>query len=121
MPDPLDRGALDDLLAMTGGEPSVFAEILDTFVADAEQYVGELEAAAASDDPALLVRPAHSLKSNAMTVGATRLADLCRALEADAKAGSVGSPTDRVADVRAELDFVGPAIVAARAEAVADG
>jgi HPt (histidine-containing phosphotransfer) domain-containing protein len=122
MPDPLDRGALDDLVAMSGGEPSLFAELLDAFVADAEQYAGELEAATGSDDPAAaLVRPAHSLKSNAMTVGATRLAELCRALEADAKAGDVGSPADRVAEVRAELDVVGPAIATARAEAVADG
>ena len=90
MPDALDRGALDDLLAMSGGEPSLFAELLDAFVADAEQYAGELEAAIESGDPAALVRPAHSLKSNAMTVGATRLAELCRALEADAKAGALG-------------------------------
>jgi len=117
MPDPLDRGALYDLLAMSGGEPSLFAELLDAFVADAEQYAAELEAAAESDDPAAaLVRPAHSLKSNAMTVGATRLAELCRTLEADAKGGDVGSPANRVAEVRAELEVVGQAIVAARAE-----
>ena len=121
MPDALDRGALDDLLAMSGGEPSLFAELLDAFVADAEQYAGELEAAIESGDPAALVRPAHSLKSNAMTVGATRLAELCRALEADAKAGDVGSPSDRVAEVRAELEVVGPAIAAARAEVMAGG
>jgi HPt (histidine-containing phosphotransfer) domain-containing protein len=121
MRDPLERGALDDLVAMTGGDPTLFEELLDTFLSDAEQYLGELDAAAASDDPAAaLVRPAHSLKSNAMSVGATRLAELCRALEANAKAGNVGSGADRVAEVRAELEVVRPAIAGARAEVVAD-
>jgi HPt (histidine-containing phosphotransfer) domain-containing protein len=120
MPDPLDRSALDDLLAMTGGDPTLFGELLDTFLSDAEQYLGELEAAASSGDPAAaFVRPAHSLKSNAMSVGATRLAELCRGLEADAKAGMVGSGAERVAEVREELEVVRPAIAAARAEVVA--
>jgi HPt (histidine-containing phosphotransfer) domain-containing protein len=122
MPDPLDRGSLDDLLAMSGGDQSLFGELLDAFLADADQYAGELETAAGSDDPAAaLVRPAHSLKSNAMTVGATRLAGLCRTLEADAKTGDVGSPSDRIAEVRAELQVVQAAIVAARAEVTANG
>ncbi|HEY6608890.1 MAG TPA: Hpt domain-containing protein [Candidatus Limnocylindria bacterium] len=117
MPDALDRAALDDLLAMAGGDASLFVELLDSFLADADQYATELDAAIAAHDDAALVRPAHSLKSNAMNVGATRLAELCRALELDARGGPVPEAGPRVADVQAELAQVRAAVAAAREEA----
>jgi histidine phosphotransfer protein HptB len=107
----LDRAALDELRAMTGDDPALYAELLDTFLADADLYLAELSAAT---DAAGLVRPAHSLKSNAMNVGATDLAELCRALEADARADAVPDPAVRVDPIRAELARVRPAVVAER-------
>lgn len=120
MPDPLDTTALTDLRAMVGDDPELYAELLDTFLSDADQYLAELDAAASPDDAPAMVRPAHSLKSNAMNVGAHRLAELSRALEADARSGSVAAPPDRVAEIRAELEQVRPAILAER-EAAARG
>lgn len=120
MPEPLDRAALDELLAMAGGDADLYVELLDTFLTDATQYAAELDAAAAGADDAALVRPAHSLKSNAMNVGATRLADLCRSLEADARSGAVVDAPGRVASVQAELEIVRPAVEAARHEAIGD-
>lgn len=120
MPEPIDRDALDDLLAMTGGDAALFVELLDTFLTDADQYLGELGAAIAAGDHAALQRPAHSLKSNAMSIGATRLAGLSRELEADARAGSVPSAESRVEAVRSELAVVRDAVASVRREA-ADG
>lgn len=120
MPEPLEREALNELLAMTGGDAALFVELLDTFLTDADQYLGELEAAVAADDHAALQRPAHSLKSNALNVGATRLAELSRALELEARTGSVPAAGDRVAAVREELSGVRDAVASARREA-ADG
>lgn len=112
MPDTtLDRAALDELRAMTGDDPQLYAELLDAFLADADTYLAELRAA--GEDVAALVRPAHSLKSNAMTVGATNLAELCRALEADARAGTIADPA-RVAEVDDEVVTVRAAVVAER-------
>ena len=74
----------------------------------------------AEDDQAALQRPAHSLKSNAMSVGATRLADLSRSLEADARGGSVPSAGDRVNAVRDELTLVRAAVASVRQEAADD-
>ena len=121
MADPLEREALNDLLAMTGGDAALFVELLDTFLTDADQYLGELHAAVAADDPAALQRPAHSLKSNAMSVGATRLAELSRSLETDARTGSVPAARDRVAEVRDELALVRDAVASVRREAVDGG
>lgn len=121
MPDPLEREALNELLAMTGGDAALFVELLDTFLTDADQYLGELDAAVAADDDAALQRPAHSLKSNALSVGATRLAELSRAIEVDARGGSVPAAGDRVAEVREELRVVAEAVASVRREAADDG
>jgi HPt (histidine-containing phosphotransfer) domain-containing protein len=113
MPDPLDPAALDELLAMAGGDPTLLGELLTDFSTDADQYAAELDAAVEAGDDAALVRPAHSLKSNALNVGATRLAELCRSLEADARHGAVPDAAERVATIQAELVDVREAVVLA--------
>ena len=110
MPEILDRAALDELRAAVGGDRTLFVELLSSFLDDAVLFLGELSAALEADDDAALMRPAHSLKSNAMNVGAASLVDLCRALEADARAGSVPDARERVAAIRTETDRVRSAI-----------
>ena len=105
MADALERAALDELRAMTGGDARLYVELLDTFLTDADLYLGELRSAA---DAASLARAAHSLKSNALTVGATELAAACRLLEADARAGEV-------ADREARVEAIGTRLLVARA------
>lgn len=113
MPDTtLDRAALAELRALTGDDPQLYAELLDTFLADADTYLAELRAA--GEDVVALVRPAHSLKSNAMNVGATDLAELCRALEADAGAGTVDDPAARVVAIEDEVVIVRAAVAGER-------
>lgn len=90
---------------MTGGDAGLYAELLETFLTDADLYLGELRAAT---DPTSLARAAHSLKSNAMTVGADELAAQCRALEADARSGDV-------ADREPRLESIGALLLVARA------
>lgn len=108
MPEPLDRSALDELRAMTGGDAELYVELLDTFLTDADLYLGELRA---TTDPTTLARAAHSLKSNAMTVGAAELATRCRELEADARGGAV-------ADREARVEEIGALLLVARAAVV---
>ena len=69
----------------------------------------------ASDDAAAIQRPAHSLKTNSLNVGATVLADLTKALELDARAGSVPDAGARVEAVAAEFGAVREALLAERA------
>ncbi len=110
MPDPLDPAALDELLAMAGGDPALLGELLADFSTDADQYASELDAAVAAGEDAALVRPAHSLKSNALNVGAARLAELCRSLEGDARSGAVPDAAQRVTEIQAELVAVREAV-----------
>lgn len=93
---------------MTGGDADLYVDLLDTFLTDADLYLEELRAAT---DQTALVRAAHSLKSNAMTVGATELAASCRELEADARA-------DQVAEREARVEDIGALLLVARAAVV---
>ena len=111
MPEPLERGALDELRAMTGDDAALYVELLDTFLTDADLYLGELRAA---PDAERLARAAHSLKSNAMTVGATELGAQCRDLEATARAGEVEDRERRVEAIEALLMVARAAVLRER-------
>jgi HPt (histidine-containing phosphotransfer) domain-containing protein len=56
------------------------------------------------------------LKGNSANVGATRLEELCRQLEADARTGSVERATERVAAAAAEFERVRAELAALRAQ-----
>ena len=111
----LDPDAMARLLDITGGDQGFVDELIDTFLEDATTQIDALRSAAASGDTAAIVRPAHSLKSNAANVGATALGELARALEADGRAGDVPDAARRVANLEAEFDRVRDTLLAERA------
>lgn len=111
----LDHGAIDRLLDITGGDRAFVDELIDTFLEDAERQIAALQEAFDQQDVAGVVRPAHSLKSNSVNVGATVLAEQCRALEADARGGDVPDLGTRVAAVGAEFSAIRGSLLAERA------
>ena len=111
----LDPAALDHLLEITGDDLEFVDDLIDTYFEDATAQIAAMGAAAAADDAAAMVRPAHTLKSSSANVGASALAEACRTLEADARAGSVPDAVARVAACAEGLDAVRSALSAARA------
>jgi two-component system, sensor histidine kinase and response regulator len=112
----LDPEAIARLLEITGDDRQFVDELIDTFIEDAQQQIGTLQAAGEANDVAAIVRPSHSLKSNSVNVGATVLADQCRSLEADAREGQVPDMQARIAAVEAEFGAVRGSLLAERAE-----
>ena len=102
----LDPAALTYLSEITGGDEAFLDELIETFLTDAEDQVSSLRAAVATGSVDALIRPAHSMKSNAASVGATTLAELSRTLEADARGGAVESSSERVEAIVAEVAAV---------------
>jgi HPt (histidine-containing phosphotransfer) domain-containing protein len=99
--DPAAFGALSD---MVGADREVLSELVDEFLAEAPRRLAEMR----SPEATLAGRAAHTLKSNALTFGATELASLCREVEATARGGEVDSRLVDLADgawarVRPEL------------------
>ena len=70
--DPKVVSALRDV--MEGG----FADLLDTFLSDSEERIGQLHSAREAGD---LTMVAHSFKGSSSNMGAIRLAHLCGLLE----------------------------------------
>jgi two-component system sensor histidine kinase/response regulator len=102
----LDPAAIQQLLDMTGGDPEFLDELLQSFLDGAGDQLADLERAAAAGSFDDLIRPVHSLKGNGANIGATRLVELARRLEADARAGPVDDAPGRVAEIAAELEVV---------------
>ena len=76
--------AVDAALAQleeTVGDREFVAELIHDFLAELPAQLAELRAASSEGDAERLHRIAHTLKSNAATFGAERLANACRELE----------------------------------------
>lgn len=106
----IDREAFARLADITGDDPAFLAELVDTYLEDGAAQVEALQAGIAEADVTSLIRPAHTLKSSSASIGAVALAERCRSLEADARAGAVPDAAKRIdaiasafASVAAEL------------------
>ena len=110
----LDPAALADMLDAVGDDAEFVGDIVDTYLADAEVQLTGMERALAAGDVETLGRHAHTLKGNSRTVGATALAEIAAALEAQARAGDVVDADARIRAGATEFDRVAAALDAAR-------
>lgn len=108
-----DIRAFDRLREAVGDDPADLADIAGSFLEEAPKLLQSMVQAADSGDHDTVHRQAHSLKSNARDFGATRLAELCQALEHELRSG--GRPEDlaaRVSAVSVAWDEVRPLLIA---------
>jgi PAS domain S-box-containing protein len=111
----VDAAALEQLRALGG--PAFLGEVTATFLATAPALVGTLRSARAEGDADELRRAAHTLKSNARTFGAMRLAEHCQQLEAVAAAGTLDAAAELVPLIEAEYERVATVLEARGREA----
>lgn len=102
----LDPAALDRMLDVTGGDAEFLDELVATYLEDAAVQLAAMRAAAEAGSVEAMVRPAHSLKGNSASVGAERLAEQCRQLEADGRSGTVEAALRRVQVAADEFERV---------------
>jgi HPt (histidine-containing phosphotransfer) domain-containing protein len=69
------------------GKPGILAQMVAMFVRGSAEQIAAIQAASAAGDAEKLRVTAHTLKSNAASFGATALAECCRVIEHDARAG----------------------------------
>ena len=110
---PIDLAVFEELQATTGPEFTV--ELIETFLEEAPGMIAELRTARADGDNERFQRAAHSLKTNANTFGAVRLAGMARDLELG---GLTGDP-NRDESALAELESA-QATAAAALKALCD-
>ncbi|HEV2712802.1 MAG TPA: response regulator, partial [Gaiellaceae bacterium] len=101
-------------LAKTLGDGQALSELIDTFFAEAPNLLTALQKAAREGNAGELRRAAHTLKANAATFGAERLAELCRRLEAIGDDGPLSEAEALVGRAESEYAQVRSALEAAR-------
>jgi len=106
----LDPHVLATLEDSVGGDRGFVAELVETYLADGVLQVEAVEAAVAARDAGGLVRPAHTLKSASYTVGAMRLGDIAKFLEARGRQDLLQGAADDVAAARTEWAAVEAAL-----------
>jgi CheY-like chemotaxis protein/HPt (histidine-containing phosphotransfer) domain-containing protein len=90
----LDRRVIAEFRqAGTGGVPEFMVALIDQFIEEAASQVEGLRDAGERSDGGALKATAHSLKGSALTMGATRLAALCKQMESQADRQPGGAVT----------------------------
>ena len=117
----LDPAAFAHLLEITGDDLEFVDELIDTYLEDSAVQLDAMRSAAVAGDVSALVRPAHSLKSSSANVGAMALAEACRSLEEDGRAGTVADMAARVDGCGRSFSDVRGALLAARAARAGPG
>jgi GAF domain-containing protein/CheY-like chemotaxis protein/HPt (histidine-containing phosphotransfer) domain-containing protein len=104
----IDRAAIAQLVE-TMSAPFV-AELIATFAEDGRALVAALEQGLRDADIDVFRRAAHSLKSNAETLGALRLAAAARELENMARRGSLEGAAERLGPLGREYEGAAQAL-----------
>jgi len=79
---PIDAAVWQELVDLVGSEgEAAVAELIDLYLEDAMQRVGAIVTALPSGDAAKIGTAAHALRSPSASLGALRLAALCRDVE----------------------------------------
>jgi two-component system, sensor histidine kinase and response regulator len=87
---PLDRSALAVLSDLQQpGAPCLISKVIGIYLESSTQLKDRLVSAIDGDDIDTARESAHALKSSSINVGATRLADLCKEIENDAREESL--------------------------------
>jgi CheY-like chemotaxis protein/HPt (histidine-containing phosphotransfer) domain-containing protein len=102
--DPLDHGALEGLRELGG--KGFLEELKDLFLEQASVHLESLRRATAEEDALSIERAAHTLKGSCINMGASRMADICIALEHVGHSGELERALVLVERLDAELERV---------------
>jgi signal transduction histidine kinase/CheY-like chemotaxis protein/HPt (histidine-containing phosphotransfer) domain-containing protein len=99
--------------ALKSERPQLFAKITKAYLAHSPRLISELTEAASAGNIAALRSAAHSLKSSSANIGADRMSELCKALEAVGETRDGSKAIVLVRDVVSEFRAVGIALARA--------
>jgi HPt (histidine-containing phosphotransfer) domain-containing protein len=100
---PIDTATIRRVVAALGDDgAALVAGVIETYLAEAPALLGAMRAAMSRGSTAGLRDGAHSLKSSAAALGATRVSEACARLEIAAEAGDEAAAAELVAQAEAE-------------------
>jgi signal transduction histidine kinase/DNA-binding response OmpR family regulator len=99
----LDERTLDRIrdLHKRGG-PNLLGKMAELYQSSSRRLIDDARQSLAARDAAAVAQAAHALKSSSASVGATRLADLCNALETAGKAANIDESASLLEQITVE-------------------
>ena len=110
MNPPVDPQALAALRELNPEDPGFLRELIDVFLDDMPQRLAEIDRALATQDAALLIRAAHTIKGSCSNFGAAHLASLALEMEKQGKAAAFADASAAVPALLAEFGRVREAL-----------
>jgi len=108
----LDTTALETIRALGGEQtPDLLEQIVRLYLEGAPELIASIRAGLAAADNDQVRLAAHSLKSSSANLGARNLAQMCAALEASARAGSIGTDAPKAEAIEHEYQAVCAALL----------
>ncbi|GEM_PF-4327629 len=100
----LDDRALAQIRALQqpGAGDNILSQVIQHYLQDSQTLVATLQTKLAEQDIPAIHRAAHTLKSSSANLGANRLADLCKVLESQARAGKIIDANAQLTQLSAE-------------------
>jgi len=112
LPDPIDWNVLDTLkLIQRPNAPSLLDRAVTLYIQTAKDYLGRLQGLVSGGNAAGVREAAHALKGSSGTVGAKRMAVLCKELEEMGRSGELEGAAAKLREVRAEFARVETTLV----------
>jgi len=88
----------------------IYRELIETYLDCSDKLVNSLQMAIENNDASLLEQAAHSLKSSSASLGAARLAELCKQLETQGRTQDMQDAASKVDNVVTEYDQIKQAL-----------
>src|SRR2546427_1385865 len=104
---PIDMKTLESIRPrQRQGQPDFVARIVGLYLSNAPGMMKELLEAAERGETTTVHRVAHSLKSSSAMIGALRLSELCKKVEARARQAAEGEGVEGLHEIEAEYGRV---------------
>ncbi len=85
---PIDRTVLEGIRMLEDpGRQGLLEKVVSLYLSDSLGHMERIRISAEAGDPESLRRAAHTLKSSSANVGATRVSEICREIEAGVAEG----------------------------------
>jgi CheY-like chemotaxis protein/HPt (histidine-containing phosphotransfer) domain-containing protein len=109
----IDTRAWDSIRSLQRpGQPDMLCKVIDKYLSSSRQLIETMRTAVSQRDAGVLHRTAHSLKSSSATLGALRLAALCKEVEAMGRTNALDGVASLWENIEAEYALVQEALTA---------
>ena len=102
----IDTAVLQELQEIAGDDSEMVVEIIDCYLEDTPILLDKISQAIEQEQPELLQKSAHTMKSSSAYVGATKLSELCKKLEYIGRGGTTKGADVILSQVKAEYERV---------------